>query len=93
MLTEIMRDYAGEAKIVAIVAPCFLDLDEPVESVEAYTTLLRDDAYPRDLALIQLSKSYLAAAQYFVTKLRRHTESSAHVAGILVARRKSRTCF
>jgi tetratricopeptide (TPR) repeat protein len=82
MLTKIMRDYAGETKIVAIVAPCLLDLDEPVESVEAYTTLLRDDAYPQDLALIQLSKSYLATAQYFVTRLRRHTDSSAYLTAL-----------
>jgi len=82
MLKKIIRDYAGDAKTVAIVAPCYLDLDEPVDSVKAYTALLRDDAYPHDLALIQLSKSYLAAAQYFVGKLKERDDSKAYVTAL-----------
>jgi tetratricopeptide (TPR) repeat protein len=82
MLTKIMRDHAGDSNVVAIVAPCFLDLDEPLESVKAYTILLRDGVYPKDLALIQLSKSYLAAAQYFVTELRQRTDGRAYVTAL-----------
>jgi tetratricopeptide (TPR) repeat protein len=82
MLKKIIRDYAGDAKTIAIVAPCYLDLDEPVDSVKAYTALLRDDAYPHDLALIQLSKSYLAAAQYFVGKLKERDDSKAYVTAL-----------
>jgi tetratricopeptide (TPR) repeat protein len=82
MLNRIVRDYVGDAKIMAIVAPCYLDLDEPVESVTAYTVLLRDHAYPHDLALIQLSKSYLAAAQYFVAKLQERSNSKAYLAAL-----------
>ncbi|MGA2852254.1 MAG: tetratricopeptide repeat protein [Terracidiphilus sp.] len=82
MLKKIIRDYSGDAKTVAIVAPCYLDLDEPVDSVKAYTALLRDDAYPHDLALIQLSKSYLAAAQYFVGKLKERDDSKAYVTAL-----------
>jgi tetratricopeptide (TPR) repeat protein len=82
MMNKIIRDYAGEKSIITVVAPCYLDLDEPVESVRAYTILLLDDAYPHDLALIQLAKSYLAAAQYFVTKLREHPESNAYLAAL-----------
>jgi tetratricopeptide (TPR) repeat protein len=41
MLNRIIRDYAGDAETIAIVAPCYLDLDEPVDSVGAYTVLLR----------------------------------------------------
>ena len=50
--------------------------------MRAYTILLRDEAYPHDLALIQLAKSYLAAAQYFVTKLREHPDSKAYLAAL-----------
>ncbi|MGO8757937.1 MAG: tetratricopeptide repeat protein [Terracidiphilus sp.] len=82
MLSKIIRDYAGEAKLIAIVAPCYLDLDEPVESVSAYTVLLRDAAYPHDLALIRLAKSYLAAAQYFVRKLEERSDSNAYVTAL-----------
>ncbi len=82
MLSKIIRDYAGDAKTIAAVASCYLDLDEPVESVRAYTILLRDEAYPHDLALIQLAKSYLGVAQYFVTKLRERSDSKAYVTAL-----------
>jgi tetratricopeptide (TPR) repeat protein len=82
MLNRIIRDYAGDAKIIALVAPCYLDLDEPVDSVKAYTVLLRDETYPRDLALIRLAKSYLAAAQFFVTKLRERPDSGAYLVAL-----------
>ncbi len=82
MLKRIISEYAGDAKTIAIVAPCYLDLDESVDSVRAYTVLLRDEGYPHDLALIQLAKSYLAAAQYFVTRLREHPDSNAYLAAL-----------
>jgi tetratricopeptide (TPR) repeat protein len=82
MLSKIIRDYAGDARIIAVVAPCYLELDEPVESVSAYTVLLRDEAYPHDVALMQLAKSYLSAAQYFVTKLRERSDSKAYVTAL-----------
>jgi tetratricopeptide (TPR) repeat protein len=79
MLRRIVKEDSGETKILAVVAPCFLDADEPVESVEAYTALLRDDSYPQDLALIRLAKSYLAAAQLFVSKLTAKPGNSEYV--------------
>jgi tetratricopeptide (TPR) repeat protein len=82
MLNKIIRDYAGDAKTIAAVAPCYLDLDEPVDSVRAYTVLLRDEDYPHDVALIQLARSYLAAAQYFVTKLRERSDSQPYVTAL-----------
>lgn len=85
MLSKIIREYR-DASIIAIAAPCYLDLDEPVDSVRAYTVLLGDEAYPHDLALIQLGKSYLAAAQYFATKLRASPDSAVYVNAIRDAR-------
>jgi tetratricopeptide (TPR) repeat protein len=82
MLSKIIRDSYGDASIIAVVAPCYLDVDEPLEAVRAYTILLSDEAYPHDLALIQLSKSYLAAAQYFVAKLRERHDSEAYTAAL-----------
>lgn len=69
MLRRIAKEDAGETNILAVVAPCFLDADEPIESIEVYTALLRDDSYPQDLALMRLAKSYLAAAQSFTSRL------------------------
>jgi tetratricopeptide (TPR) repeat protein len=82
MLNRIIRDHAGDAEIIAIVAPCYLELDEPVDSVNAYATLLQDETYPHDLALIELAKSYLAAAQYFVGKLRESSDSEEYIAAL-----------
>ena len=82
MLKRIIRDYAGDAKTIAAVASCYLDLDEPVDSVRAYTVLLRDESYPHDLALIQLSKSFLAAAQYFVAMLKERSDSAVYVTAL-----------
>jgi tetratricopeptide (TPR) repeat protein len=79
MLNRIILDYAEDAKTIAIVAPCYLDLDEPVDSVRAYTVLLREGGDPHDLALIQLAKSYLAAAQSFIAKLKERTDGKAYV--------------
>jgi tetratricopeptide (TPR) repeat protein len=82
MVSKIIREYAGETNIIAIVAPCYLDLDEPIKSVKAYTILLRDDTYPRDRALIQLAKSFLAATQYFVTQLRSRPASGTYLTAL-----------
>jgi len=82
MLSKIIRDYTTDAKTITPVASCYLDLDEPVDSVRAYTVLLRDESYPHDLALIQLSKSYLAAARYYVTKLQEHPDSTAYLTAL-----------
>jgi tetratricopeptide (TPR) repeat protein len=82
MLNKIIRDHEEEAGIIAIVAPCYLDLDEPVDSVRAYTALLRDEAYPHDLAMIQLAKSYLATAQYFVAKLKERADSAVYITAL-----------
>ena len=82
MLSKIIRDYAGDASIIAVVAPCYLDLDEPLESVSAYTILLSDTSYPHDLSFIQLAKSYLAAAQYFANKLRKRSDGAAYVTAL-----------
>jgi len=82
ILDRIIRDHAGDAQTIAIVAPCYLDIDQPVEAVIAYRVLERDGAYPHDLGLIQLSRSYLAAAQYFVGKLKERSDGKAYVTAL-----------
>ena len=82
MVNKIIQQYAQEPNTIAIVAPCYLDVDEPLESVRAYTILLRDDDYPHDLALVQLAKSFLGSAQYFVTQLRSRPASRPYLTAL-----------
>jgi len=49
---------------LALVVTCYLDLNEPVDAVQAYSALLNDPEFPADLAMVQLSKSYLLSAQF-----------------------------
>ena len=69
MLAKILKEDIADPQTLALVARCYLDLNEPVESVAAYDALLSNTAFPNDLALIQLAKSYLLSAQFFITRL------------------------
>ena len=77
MLERILTEDARDPLILALVAPCYLDLNEPIEAAEAFNTLLADPAYPHDYALIQLAKSYSLAGQFFFSQLT-HTPENAH---------------
>jgi tetratricopeptide (TPR) repeat protein len=57
------------------VAPCYLEIDEPVESAIVYQTLVGSKDYAPDLALVQLAKSYIRSGQFFATKLSKATGS------------------
>src|SRR5579859_5881721 len=65
MLSRVLREDLEDEFILAVVAPCYLDLDEPLDSIRVYQKLLSFKAYPSDLAIIQLAKSYLRATQFF----------------------------
>lgn len=69
MLAKIFREERKNFRVISAVAPCYLELDEPVESAIIYSTLLDGNDYPADLALVQLAKSYIRSGQYFATKL------------------------
>jgi tetratricopeptide (TPR) repeat protein len=86
MLRKVAREEAGDSRMLAVVAPCFLDADEPIESIEAYSALSRDKSYPQDLALIRLAKSYLAASQFFVARLKAISPNSDYLRAIEEAR-------
>jgi tetratricopeptide (TPR) repeat protein len=78
MLKRILQEDAQNPDVLALVAPCYLDADLPLQAVEVYRALLRDSAYPHDLALIQLAKSYLAATQFFCTRLAAKPEGATY---------------
>ena len=69
MVAKILAKDPLDLHNLALVAPCYLELNEPVEAVQAYSALLTDPRYPSDLAMIQLAKSYLLSAQFFSGRL------------------------
>jgi tetratricopeptide (TPR) repeat protein len=69
MLDKIFRESRENVRVISAVAPCYLDIDEPVESAITYQLLLNSHQYPSDLALVQLAKSYIRSGQFFAAKL------------------------
>ena len=69
MVARILAKDPLDLPNLALVAPCFLELDEPVEAVQAYSAVLNDPEFPTDLAMIQLAESYLLSAQLFSGRL------------------------
>jgi tetratricopeptide (TPR) repeat protein len=69
MLAKIFREERKNLRVISAVAPCYLDIDEPVESAIVYQALLDSKDYAPDLALIQLAKSYIRSGQFFAAKL------------------------
>lgn len=86
MLARIISVRPIDKHSMSIVAPCYLDLDEPIEAVQAYTALLDDPDFPPDLATIQLAKAYLSSAQFFVKKLRAAKNGASYFSAIQAAR-------
>ena len=69
MLARIFRQERSNLRVLYAVAPCYLEIDEPVESATVYQALLASKDYPQDLALVQLAKSYIRSGQFFATQL------------------------
>jgi tetratricopeptide (TPR) repeat protein len=69
MVAKILAKDPLDLRNLALVAPCYLDLNEPVNAVQAYSALLNDPEFPSDLAMIQLTKSYLLSTQFFTGRL------------------------
>lgn len=88
MLEKIAREDVQDPTILAVIAPCYLDLDDPIGAVKAYGTLLLYREYQPDLALIQLAKSYRKAGQFFFGLLSNAPDNSLYVSVIKEARDK-----
>jgi len=69
MLKKIFREEMKNLRVISAVAPCYLDIDEPVESAIVYQALVGSKDYEPDLALVQLAKSYIRSGQFFAAKL------------------------
>jgi tetratricopeptide (TPR) repeat protein len=82
MLGKIYREERENLRVISAVAPCYLDIDEPVESATIYQTLLDGHQYPPDLARVQLAKSYIRSGQFFATKLSKAPGSEPFLAAL-----------
>jgi tetratricopeptide (TPR) repeat protein len=69
MLAKIYREERKNPRVLFAVAPCYLDIDEPIEAAVIYQAVLASADYPADLALVQLAKSYIRSGQFFAGKL------------------------
>jgi tetratricopeptide (TPR) repeat protein len=88
MLAKIAREDVQDPTILAIIAPCYLDLDDPIQAVRAYGSLLSYHEYLPDLALIQLAKSYRKAGQFFFGLLSDAPDNSPYISALREARDK-----
>lgn len=86
MLSRILREEKANARLLAVVAPCYLEIDEPLNSIQVYQQLLDQPFFPDDLARMQLVRSYLKAAQKFVRQLESSPDADAYVQAIQKAR-------
>jgi tetratricopeptide (TPR) repeat protein len=83
MLARIFREERKNMRVLSAVAPCYLDIDEPVKSAIVYQALLAGSKdYPADLALIQLGKSYIRSGQLFAGKLSKAPGSEPFLAAL-----------
>jgi predicted Zn-dependent protease len=89
MIAKIVREYSSESSVLAVIAPCLLELDDPIQSVKVYEALLSYHAFPTDLALMQLSKSYRKTAQFFFQRLSKAPDSAIYIGAIREARDKA----
>ncbi len=75
MLAKIYREERKNLRVSLTVAPCYLEIDEPVESAIIYQTILGSKDYPADLALVQLAKSYIRSGEFFAARLSKQPDS------------------
>lgn len=82
MLARIYREEKNNVRVISAVAPCYLDIDEPIEAATLYQELLESENYPPDLALVELGKSYIRSGQFFATKLSKAPGSEPFLAAL-----------
>ncbi len=79
MLDKLYREQRENLHVAAIVAPCYLEVDEPIESAVFYRLLVGSKEYPEDLAGVQLAKSLIRSGQIFAEKLSKMPDSEPYM--------------
>jgi tetratricopeptide (TPR) repeat protein len=86
MVAKILAKDPLDLRDLALVVPCYIELDEPIDAVRAYSALLNDPEFPSDLAMIQLAKSYLLSAQFFTGRLAAAPGNATYIQALRNAR-------
>jgi len=82
MLAKLFREDLKILPVISVVAPCYLDLDEPVEAATIYKELLNNKDYPQDFTLVTLAKSYIRSEIFFTSKLDKAQGSQPFMAAL-----------
>jgi len=82
MLDKIYREERNNQRVLSAVAPCYLEIDEPIQSAEVYQSLLDGKQYPVDLALVQLGKALIRSGQFFAARLSKAPNSEVFLSAL-----------
>jgi tetratricopeptide (TPR) repeat protein len=82
MLAKIYRQERSNLRVFSAVAPCYLDIEEPIESAVIYQLLIDGKQYPADLALVQSGKSMIRSGQFFATRLSKAPDSEVFLSAL-----------
>lgn len=69
MLGKLYRQERKNLSVISLVAPCYLDIDEPVEAATIYEEMLDNNDFPEDFTLVTLAKAYIRSEIFFNRKL------------------------
>jgi Tfp pilus assembly protein PilF len=86
ILAKILSESIQDSRVLALVAPCFLDAGDPLGAIQAYRALQHSEQLSEDEVLIKLAKAYIAATQFFIERLQHAPDSTVYVQAIQKAR-------
>lgn len=86
MFPQILKEDAARPELLTIIAPCMLDGGDPIDAVKVYSILASDAHLANDLMLVQLTRAYLASAQFFFGKLHSAQGNEPYVQALQAAR-------
>ena len=76
---ERTKRYYQDSDVLATVAPCYLEMREPLEGVHVYRELLRRGIPPGDENSVDLGHVYLRALRHFTDQLKEAPGSEKYV--------------
>ena len=69
MMQKLYREERKNLPVISVVAPCYLDIDEPVEAATVYEQMVDNKDYPADFTLVTVAKSYIRSEIFFNGRL------------------------
>jgi tetratricopeptide (TPR) repeat protein len=86
MLDEIRVQKIDDSRVLALIAPCFLESGDPISAIRAYESLRKSGPISDDERLIRLANAYLAALRVFVDRLQKAPQNEVFVRALQQAR-------